>query len=414
VRRSDEGRVRATAGDGRDALEAFRAEVRAWCAANVPADWRREQAGASAEAFARFHRWWGGRLRDGGLFAPHWPVEWGGGGFPLPQQVVIAEELARADAPRNALYQVALYNAGPSILHAGTDEQKARFLPAIVAGTVWCQGFSEPNAGSDLASLEARAVRDGEHYVVTGQKVWTSFAHEADRCILLVRSDPSAPKRKGITFLLLDMHAPGITVRPIRQATGQSEFCELFLDEVRVPVADRLGAEHEGWAVTSATMASERGVVLVELAERLLRNGVGAFVELVRTGTGGDGRPLRDDDAARERVAQRHAEAIVLRQLLAKMVADIVRRGGVGDEASIVKLFYSELLQRLMDDGTALQGLPAHLARPPVASAGWETGDWLFDYLNAYGWTIGGGTNEIMRNIIGERVLGLPREPEVG
>jgi alkylation response protein AidB-like acyl-CoA dehydrogenase len=380
----------------------------------VPAGWRQEQAGASPAQFAAFHRWWGSRLREGGWFAPHWPTEWGGGGFSLPQQVVLAEELARADAPRNALYQVALYNAGPSILHAGSDEQKARFLPGIVAGTVWCQGFSEPNAGSDLAALETRAVRDGDDYVVTGQKVWTSNAAEADRCILLVRTDPTVPKRKGITFLLMDMHAPGVTVRAIRQATGQAEFCEVFLDEVRVPVGDRLGAEHDGWAVTGATMASERGVVIVELAERLMRNGIGAFVDAVRSWPSEHGEPLRTDGGARELVAQRYAEAVVLRQLLRTMVANIVRRGGVGDEASIVKLYYSELLQRLMDDGTVLQGLAAHVARPPVMSAGWETGDWLYDFLNAYGWTIGGGTNEIMRNIIGERVLGLPREPEAG
>jgi alkylation response protein AidB-like acyl-CoA dehydrogenase len=400
--------------DGLAEVEPFREEVRAWCAANVPAGWRQEQAGASPAQFAAFHRWWGARLRDGGYFAPHWPTEWGGSGFTLPQQVVLAEELARADAPRNALYQVALYNAGPSILHAGSDEQKARFLPPIVEGTVWCQGFSEPNAGSDLAALETRAVLDGDHYVVTGQKVWTSMAQEAERCILLVRTDPTAPKRQGITFLLMDMHAPGVTVRPIRQATGQSEFCEMFLDEVVVPVVDRLGAEHEGWAVTNSTMASERGVVIVELAERLLHNGVGAFVDAVRSWPDELGAPLREDEAARELAAERYAEAIVLRQLLATMVANIVRRGGVGNEASIVKLFYSELLQRLMDDGTVLQGLASHLARPPVMSAGWETGDWLYDFLNAYGWTIGGGTNEIMRNIIGERVLGLPREPDVG
>jgi alkylation response protein AidB-like acyl-CoA dehydrogenase len=400
--------------DGLAELEPFRDEVRAWCAANVPPGWRREQAGASPAQFATFHRRWAARLRDGGYFAPHWPREWGGSGFTLLQQVVLAEELARADAPRNALYQVALYNAGPSILHAGSPEQKARFLPPIVEGTVWCQGFSEPNAGSDLAALETRAERDGDHYVVTGQKVWTSFAHEADRCILLVRTDPTAPKRKGITFLLMDMHAPGVTVRRIKQATGQSEFCELFLDEVAVPLLDRLGAENEGWAITNATMASERGVVIVELAERLLHNGVGAFVDAVRTWGSERGAPLHADDGARELVAQRYAEAIVLRQLLNTMVTDIVRRGGVGNEASIVKLYYSELLQRLMDDGAVLQGLASHLARPPVPSAGWETGDWLYDYLNAYGWTIGGGTNEIMRNIIGERVLGLPREPEAG
>jgi alkylation response protein AidB-like acyl-CoA dehydrogenase len=396
------------------ALEPFRQEVREWCAEHVPAGWRAEQAGASHEQFAEFHRWWGAQLRDGGYFAPHWPTEWGGSGFSLLQQVILGEELARADAPRNALYQVALYNAGPSILHSGTDEQKARFLRPIVEGTVWCQGFSEPNAGSDLAGLETRAVRDGDEYVVTGQKVWTSSALEADWCILLVRTDPTAPKRKGITFLLMDMHAPGVEVRPIRQATGQAEFCETFLDEVRVPVANRLGAENDGWAVTNSTLSSERGVVIVELAERFMRNGIGAFRDAVRAWTTEAGTPLSADGHARELAAERYAETLVLRQLLNTMVTNIVRRGGVGNEASIVKLFYSELLQRLMSEAAGLHGLPAQIARPPVMSAGWETGEWFYDFINSYGWTIGGGTSEIMRNIIGERVLGLPREPEVG
>lgn len=395
-------------------LEPFRHEVRQWCSDNVPTGWRHEQAGASHEQFAAFHRRWGATLRDGGYFAPHWPSEWGGGGFSLLQQVVLAEELARADAPRNALYQVALYNAGPSILHSGTDEQKDRFLRPILDGAVWCQGFSEPNAGSDLAGLETRAVRDGDEYVVTGQKVWTSSAREADWCILLVRTDPTAPKRKGITFLLMDMHSPGIEIRPIRQATGQAEFCETFLDEVRVPVANRLGAENEGWAVTNSTLASERGVVLLDLSERLMRNGVTAFVDGLRSWTTDHGAPLSSDPAAREMAAARYAEAAVLRQLLGTMVANIVRRGGVGNEASIVKLYYSELLQGLMDDAATLQGLEAHAERAPVMSAGWETGEWLYDYLNSFSWTIGGGTSEIMRNIIGERTLGLPREPEVG
>jgi alkylation response protein AidB-like acyl-CoA dehydrogenase len=394
-------------------LEPFRAEVRDWCRAHVPAGWRDAQAGASHIQFAEFHRWWAGVLRDGGYFAPHWPTQWGGGGNTLLEQVVIAEEMTRADAPRNALYQVALYNAGPSILHSGTDEQKARFLPPIIDGTVWCQGFSEPNAGSDLAGLETRAVRDGDEYVVTGQKVWTSVALEADWCILLARTDPNAPKRKGISFLLMDMHAPGVEVRPIKQATGQSEFCETFLDEVRVPVANRLGPEHEGWAVTNSTLASERGVTIIELAERLMHNGVGELLRSIASSVGDDGSPLAADAAVRELVAERYAEAAVLRQLLTTMITNIVRRGGVGNEASIVKLYYSELLQRLMLDATRVHGLESHVIRPPLMSAGWESGDWLYDYINSYGWTIGGGTNEIMRNIIGERALGLPREPEV-
>ncbi|MGI8492103.1 MAG: acyl-CoA dehydrogenase family protein, partial [Acidimicrobiales bacterium] len=212
------------------ALEPFRERVQAWCAANVPTGWRER-----TDDFVDLQRSWAARLREGGFFAPHWPTRWGGAGLSLPEQVVLAQELARADAPRNVLYHVALYNAGPAILHAGTDEQKSRFLPDIVNGTVWCQGFSEPDAGSDLASLSTKAVRDGEHYVVSGQKVWTSQGAEADYCILLVRTDPGAPKRKGITCLLMDMHARGVDVRPIRQATGASEFAELFLDEVLVP-----------------------------------------------------------------------------------------------------------------------------------------------------------------------------------
>jgi alkylation response protein AidB-like acyl-CoA dehydrogenase len=399
--------------DELSALKPFRHEVRNWCAEHVPIGWRVEQAGASHEQFAEFHRWWGAELREGGYFAPHWPTQWGGGGFSLLQQVIIAEELARADAPRNALYQVALYNAGPSILHAGTDEQKERFLRPTVNGAVWCQGFSEPNAGSDLAGLETRAVRDGDEYVVTGQKVWTSVALEADYCILLVRTDPTAPKRKGITFLLMDMRSTGIEVRPIKQATGQSEFCETFLDDVRVPVANRLGAENDGWAVTNSTLASERGVVIIELAERFMRNGIAHFIEDVRGWSSEAGAPLTVDAGVRDLVAERYAETAVLRQLLNTMVANIVRRGGVGNEASIVKLYYSELLQRLMNDAATLQGLDAQIEHPPLMSAGWETGQWFYDYINSYAWTIGGGTNEIMRNIISERTLGLPREPGV-
>jgi alkylation response protein AidB-like acyl-CoA dehydrogenase len=394
------------------ALEPFRQEVRAWCDEHVPRDWRTTQLGADHEQFAVFHRWWGGQLRDGGYFAPHWPKAWGGGGLTLLEQVVLAQELARSDAPRNALYQVALYNAGPGILHAGTDEQKQRFLPGILDGTVWCQGFSEPNAGSDLASLQTRAVLDGDHYVVTGQKVWTSMATEAEYCILLVRTDPTAPKRKGITYLLMDMSSEGVEVRPIKQATGQAEFCETFLDDVLIPVTNRLGRENDGWNVAQATLASERGAVLVELAERFLRNGMLGLVDATRDWTLEDGTSAADDGAVRELLGARYAETIVLRQLLNTMITNVVRRGGVGPEASVVKVFYSELLQRLMDDALTIAGPQAQLTRPPLMSAGWETGYWVYDYLNAFGWLIGGGTNEIMRNIIGERVLGLPREPE--
>ncbi len=389
-------------------LEPFRREVREWCAATVPPNWREEQRGADHDRYAEFGRWWGAQLRAAGWFAPHWPEEWGGG-FTIAEQVVLAEELARGDAPRNGLYQVSLYNAAPAIIHLGSDEQKQKWLPGMLDGQVWCQGFSEPNAGSDLAGLQTRAVREGDHYVVTGQKVWTSLATEADRCILLARTDPDAPKHKGISYLILDMHAPGVDVRPLRQATGASEFCELFLDEVVVPVEDRIGEENGGWNVAQTSLASERAVVILELSERLRRNGVEAVIaesaQWLLEGGGG----AADDVAVRETFGARYAEALVVRRLINDMIADIIRGGDVGGTPSVIKLMYTELLQGLMRDATDRQGLGAQVDRPLLLPAGWETGSWMTDYVNSYGWTIAGGSNEIMRNVIGERVLGLPR-----
>ncbi len=228
--------------------EQFRTRVRDWCARNVPKAWRESQAGADDEAVVAFQRDWRATLESGGFLAPQWPVSMGGCDMPLAQQAILAEELARADAPRLSLYQVAISNAAPAILNFGTDEQKRRFLPGIRNGEVWCQGFSEPGAGSDLASLSTRADRRGDVYVLNGQKIWTSWAKHADWCFILVRTDRDAPKRRGISYLLMDMRSPGITVRPIKQATGAAEFCELFLNDVEVPVANLLGPENEGLA----------------------------------------------------------------------------------------------------------------------------------------------------------------------
>ena len=253
-------------------LDDLRGAVREWCAAHVPKDWREQQRGASHEDLVTFLRWWGGQLREAGLLAPHLPKEWGGG-FSIPEQVVIAEELARGGAPRNALFHVALYNVAPTLLHSATSEQRERFMSGILGGDVWCQGFSEPNAGSDLASLRTRAVRDGDNYVVNGQKVWTSWARDADWCMLLVRTDSGVPKHKGLSCLVVDMHSPGIEVRPIKQATGAATFNELFIDEVVVPVEHLIGAENDGWAVAQGTLASERAIVILEMTERLRCNG---------------------------------------------------------------------------------------------------------------------------------------------
>lgn len=393
-------------------LDPFRREVREWCERTVPSTWRKDQEGASHDEVLSYLRWWGRQLQEAGWFAPHWPKQWGGG-FTVAEQVVLAEELCRADAPRNALYQVALYNAAPAIIHAGTEEQRRRFLPGMLAGDVWCQGFSEPNAGSDLAGLQTRAIRDGDHYIVTGQKVWTSWARDARWCILLVRTDPAAPKHKGITYLVLDMDSPGVEVRPIRQATGASEFCETFLDEVAVPVENRIGDENEGWQVAQGTLSSERAVVILEGAERLRRNGVEAVIADAASWTLEDGTPALEDGAVQEVLAARYAEAVVLRHLVNGMIDDLIEGRAIGATSAVVKVFYSELLQRLMRDAADIRGPAAQLDRPRVMAAGWESGNWLMDYINSWGWTVGGGTNEIMRNIIGERGLGLPREPKV-
>ena len=284
-------------------LDELRRDVREWCETHIPKDWQDQQRGASFDELVAFLRWWGAELRATGLLAPHWPKEWGGG-FSIPEQVVIAEELARGGAPRNGLYHVGVFNAAPTLVHSATPEQQQRFLPGILDGEVWCQGFSEPNAGSDLASLQTRAVLDGDNYVVTGQKVWTSWAQVADWCMLLVRTDPEASKHKGITLLVVDMHSPGIEVRPIKQAYGASDFNEVFFDEVVVPVDQRIGRENDGWAVAQGTLAAERAIFILEMTERLRRNGLEAAVREAATWCLEDGEPVLDNSRVREALAE--------------------------------------------------------------------------------------------------------------
>jgi alkylation response protein AidB-like acyl-CoA dehydrogenase len=389
-------------------LEELREGVRDWCAAHVPAGWRDDQRGVDHAELVAFMRWWGDELRGSGLLAPHWPAEWGGG-FTIPEQVVIAEELARGNVPRNALFHVGIFNVAPALIHHATAEQRQQFLPGIWDGAVWCQGFSEPDAGSDLASLQTRAVRDGDRFVVNGQKVWTSWAREADWCMLLVRTDPDATKHKGISCLIVDMASPGIEVRPIRQAWGPADFNEVFFDEVLVPVENLLGEENRGWSVAQGTLAAERAVAILEAAERLRCHGVEAAVAEVASWRLESGQPALDDSLVRERLAARLAEVHVLRHLLNGMIDDILRGADVSGTSSIIKVFYSELLAGLMREMTDLQGVAGQVDAGVLACAGWETGFWMNDYVHSFGWLIGGGTNEIQRNVIGERMLGLPR-----
>ena len=324
--------------------------------------------------------------------------------MPLARQVVLYQELAAHDAPRLVLAFVAIHHAAATLLEAGTDEQRARHLPAILDGEIWVQGFSEPEAGSDLASLRTTAARDGDRYLVNGQKLWASGAVHADWCLLLARTDPAAPKRRGISYFLLDMRTPGIDVRPIENAVGESHFCEIFLNDVAIPAANLIGAENAGWQVAQATLGAERGLTMLELAERLGNAGFRWLVEECGR------RGVLGDSLTADRLAGFETEITGLRALCRDLVSrhEAGKAGPAG--ASIVKLYYSELLQRMTGFGAEISGLPGHAVVRKPASSGWESGAWMLDFIGSWEWTIPGGASEIQRNIIAERGLGLPRE----
>jgi alkylation response protein AidB-like acyl-CoA dehydrogenase len=381
-------------------LNNFRTEVRDWCRSHVPPGWRASQTGATDEEYVAFQRAWFAELRDAGYAVPHWPAEWGGG-MSAGEQVVLYQELAAHDAPRLFLQFISINHAAATLLTSGTDAQRARHLPAILDGEVWCQGFSEPGAGSDLAALTTAAVRHGDGYRVNGQKVWASGALHADWCLLLARTDPAAPKRKGISYLLMDMRTPGLEVRPIKQATGEAHFCEIFLTDVQIPAANLVGAENAGWQVAQETLSAERGMSMLELAERLGNAGFRWLVE--------ECQPYLDDAWVQDQLATLEADVTALRALCRALVEDNEAGTAGPVDASIVKLYYSELLQRLTDFGTEIGGFGAHSALAKPLSSGWESGAWALDFIGSWSWTIPAGTSEIQRTIIGERGLGLPR-----
>jgi alkylation response protein AidB-like acyl-CoA dehydrogenase len=389
-----------------NSIEALRREIREWIPRNLAPDWRHRQRGDDIPGFLAMQKEWFGRLVEGGYAIPHWPKEWPGGGRTLAEQVVIFEELARANAPRMSLYFVSLYHAAMTLVECGTEAQRAKHLPAILNGEIWCQGFSEPGAGSDLASLRTRAVRKGDHYVVSGQKIWSTLGQFADQCLLLVRTDASGAKQAGITFLLMDMKSKGIDVRPIQQITGDEEFAEIFLDEVEIPVENLIGQENEGWRVAQVTLSSERGLTLVELTERMALS----LGDLIDVATGGSRDLTRIDSGIARSVADIATRIEALRAMLATLMANrIAGKEAVGD-ASILKLAYSRLSRDFTALGLRLRGFHAMRETEYVLGAGYETGNWMFDFLNSYQYNIAGGSNEIQRNIVSERVLNMPRE----
>lgn len=390
-------------------LDMVRAEVRQWLAANIPPNWREQQAGDNIEGFLASQREWLRRLVSAGYATPHWPGQWSaGGGRPLAEQVAIFEEIARADAPRMMLYFISLYHAAMTLIEYGTEEQKARHLPAILNGEIWCQGFSEPNAGSDLASLRTRAERRGDHYVVSGQKIWSTLGQFADWCLLLVRTDPNVAKQAGITFLLMDMKSKGVDVRPIRQITGDEEFAEIFLDEVEIPVSNLVGEENQGWKVAQTTLGSERGLALVELTERMY----GSLWRLVGLVTRDGEAADRLDDEVRRRIVDVTTRIEGLRALVAKLMANRIAGSEAVGDASIIKLGFARIQREFTSLGLKLSGMAGQRFSQYTLGAGYETGNWMFDFMNSYQYNIAGGSNEIQRNIISERVLMMPREKQ--
>lgn len=377
---------------------AFRNAVRDWLSINVPKGQRPDGGTAQRD----FDVAWRRRQYEAGWGHISWPAEYGGRGLSVTQQLIWCEEYARAGGPpTHDMFFVALNHAGPTLIARGDERQKAYHLPRILSGqSVWCQGFSEPSAGSDLASLRTRGVVDGDHLVVTGQKIWTSNAQHAQFQELLVRTDPDAPKHKGITWIIAEMNAPGIDIRPIRNMAGEDHFSEVFYDEVRIPLSNVVGGLNNGWSVAMATLAFERGTAsiphLLELG-RVTEH----LLELAKSTTGWNGRPAIKDEVVASGIAQLRADVAALRALAYLSIARSQRTEAPGIEGSMVRLRLAELTQ------TAYA-----LAMDILGPAGLELSDiggWTYDYLVSFKHTIAGGTSEIQRNIIGERMLGLPR-----
>ncbi|MDO8612868.1 MAG: acyl-CoA dehydrogenase family protein [Dehalococcoidia bacterium] len=385
--------------------EAFRREVRDWLQENLPKDW-------SGDRFTRdrdpetwnIYRTFARKLAAKRWVAPQWPVEYGGLGLSVMQQLIFNEEMAYQQAPIG-YSSIGVGWVGPTVIVYGTEEQKKKHLGAITAAeAMWCQGFSEPNAGSDLASLQTRAVRDGDDYVINGQKIWTSGAHLADWCILLARTDPEAPKHKGISYFLLDMKTPGITVRPLIDMMDNHGFNEMFFENVRIPKDCLLGQENQGWYMAATTLDFERSSIGGAVGGRRMLEEI---VEYARD-TRHNGKRLIDEAPVRVRLADAALE-VEIGQLLSYRVASMQSRGLVPNyESSIAKLFNTDMQLRLAKAGMEIMGLYGQLE--PQSKYVPLRGKFERQYLWQTGMSVGGGTPEIQRNIIAMRGLGLPRQ----
>ncbi|MBX3277338.1 MAG: acyl-CoA dehydrogenase [Acidobacteria bacterium] len=378
----------------------FRDDLRAWLAANAPPPFEGNKNEEEKGEYFAYLRAWQRRVYDGGWAGLSWPKEYGGRGAALIEQSIFQEEWARAEAPP-LINVLGLSLIGPTIIAVGTAEQKQRFLPKILsAEEIWCQGFSEPNAGSDVAALGTKAVLDGDHFVVNGQKIWTSLAHASDWCLLLVRTDANAAKHKGITALLVDMRSEGVVVRPLKQITGDSGFNEVFFSNVRVPAANVLGEVNRGWHTAIATLMNERAHLGTGTYVQFKRN-LDALIARSRELKRG-GKPASSDPVVRQKLAQAFLELEVFRLTNTRALSRMANSHVPGPEGSILKIYWSEMNQRLQQTAQEVLG-------PYGQLWDFDEGRWAYGYLRARGNTIEAGTSEIQRNIVAERVLGLPK-----
>ncbi len=396
-----------TAGVAPVSLGEFARRTQAWFDENTPPQWIESVHDLDDQGFVQFQRGWLTLLNTQGFAAPGVPAEWGGGGYSLREQAAIHTAWARAGAPPVDLFEVSLTHVPGTFLTAGTEDQQRRYIRAALAGTVWCQGFSEPGAGSDLAALATTATRSGDGWRINGQKTWSSHAAEAEHCLLLARSEAGSTRQSGLTYFVLDLDQPGVTIRPIRQMHGAAEFCEIFLDDAYVPAENVIGAERDGWNVAQATLSAERGPMALPTIERL-----GVALRQLAADVAADSRH-GSTTGIQQDIARLLARQVAVRSLALDTI-DLLERGrDSGGLASLIKISFSDLLEEVTSLASLIGGEES-LADPGSPHfLGYVSGRWTTDWLGSWAATIAGGANEIQRDIVAERLLAMPREPKL-
>ena len=399
------------------AAEEYREKVQAFLAEKLPPNWKGIGA-LTGDALEHFITEWRATLFSSGYLAPGWPVEFGGGGLSELEQVIIAEEFARAGVPTGGHNDVfSIQMLGNTLLLFGTEEQKRHYLPRLLAGEdTWCQGYSEPNAGSDLSNVGLRAELDGDQWVLNGQKIWTSAGHLADHIFTLARTDPDAPKHKGISFLIVDMRQPGIEVRPIKMLSGESEFNEVFYTDAVVPKENVVGGVNNGWAVAMGLLGFERGAA-ASIAPIAFEAEFDRLLQLAKD------RGVSNDPRIRQKLAWCYSKVQVMRYLGMRTLTKFLAGHHPGPDGAIFKLYWSEYHKIVTELGVDLLGMDAMVPTGRKPSSAFSTDDagapndsmsWTMTFLNARAGTIYAGSSQVQRNIIGEMVLGLPKEPKPG